>query len=57
MATDGVGGGVGGDCWERAQGRKDQRCRRVVEAMKEAYEEVEARWHRALAYDCRVPYL
>ena len=66
MATGGfgvTGGGVaggndgGGDDWERAQGRKDQRHCTVAEVMKEAYEEVEARGCRALAYGHQVPCL
>ena len=54
MATAGEGGGDG---WERIQGRKDQRHCRIAEAVKESYEEVEARGHRDLAYGHWVSHL
>ena len=43
--------------WERALGRKDRRHCRVTEAVKVAYEEVEARGCSDLAYSHQVPYL
>ena len=51
------GGHAEGSEWEVTLGREDQRHHRVMEKVKEAYEEVASGECRDLAYDCQVPFL